>query len=601
MRAEGQNFGCTRTVLCGGKGGAGVNPTGLALSRITGRPVPASSALAVQAAAPKADVEVRQPSLGQLIRPQARDRWLSQSVKAFTPQQVENTIRSALSGNLVAQWEMFDLMEATWPRLNKNLNELKVQPWATAGDDPTPEAEKRRDLVEELIWNMQPEADADENDFEATIRDLLDAKGKGTAVLEIDWAPLPITNGTAMAPRATWWIHPRYYGYPPLPRGRDRLMLNLQEIISSQPGDGGVLSPRVELHDEGDGYARFPENKFLIGICKTKSGHPLGGALLRTLGFWWAAANFTAEWFLNFAQVFGMPIRWATYDTAMTPTDKNVLADMLENMGSAAWAMFPAGTAFELKEAVKSGADNPQMLLLNFADKVCDILVLRQTLTTDVGDSGSRALGDVHEGVLDGVKLNLANWAASVFNRQLIRPICLFNYGNLVECPYLAPALKEEKDEKALAERDKVLLDAGAQLPKTWFYERHGIPIPADGEEVIERAAPMATPGFGGAEEEEVAARGTGRMLAVRAKNASDQLAENVIESLTGVQAKWLAGVKPVFARLVRLAQGSDVTDAEFTQALDAARKEFPELFEKLDTEVNGAVRGAMRRKRRAA
>ena len=37
--------------------------------------------------------------------------------------------------------------------------------------------------------------------------------------------------------------------------------------------------------------------------------------------------------------------------------------------------------------------------MLDRADRYCDILVLGQTLTTEVGASGSRALGDVHSGV----------------------------------------------------------------------------------------------------------------------------------------------------------------------------------------------------------
>jgi phage gp29-like protein len=70
-----------------------------------------------------------------------------------------------MSGNLLSQWEMFDLMEATWPRLAKNLNELKddvktsdwsLQPWAQKKKKPSPEAQRRSDLVEHCLWNMTP-------------------------------------------------------------------------------------------------------------------------------------------------------------------------------------------------------------------------------------------------------------------------------------------------------------------------------------------------------------------------------------------------------------------------------------------------------------
>ena len=47
-------------------------------------------------------------------------------------------------------------------------------------------------------------------------------------------------------------------------------------------------------------------------------------------------------------------------------------------------------------DGIKGGESLPQVALMNESDKACDILMLGQTLTTDVGSSGSRALGDVH-------------------------------------------------------------------------------------------------------------------------------------------------------------------------------------------------------------
>ena len=31
------------------------------------------------------------------------------------------------------------------------------------------------------------------------------------------------------------------------------------------------------------------------------------------MAWWWCAANFSADWLLNYAQIFGIPIRWTTY------------------------------------------------------------------------------------------------------------------------------------------------------------------------------------------------------------------------------------------------------------------------------------------------
>jgi phage gp29-like protein len=359
---------------------------------------------------------------------------------------------------------------------------------------------------------------------------------------------------------------------------------------------------RMLLTPTNGDYAPFPRDNFLIAVAKQKSGHPTGSSLMRALGFWWAAANFTAEWFLNFAQIFGMPIRWASYDPNLDKPTIEIINEMLANMGSAAWAAFPAGVQMELKEASKAGSDNPQVALMELTDKVCDILVLRQTLTTDAADRGTQALGTVHQEVLGDVKGAAANWVARILNRQLVRSICRLNYGDTLECPFLLPNANEVKDAKTLAERDQILLNLGMEFPKEWFYERHDVPMPEDGDDVFVAAPKMGMPG----EEDEPPPRDR-----VHAKDATDKLVDNVLEDLTGIEAKWLGGVKPFFVHLVQAAQNDQLSDAEFVRVLERARSQMPELFRRLDHDavahalegalgsavVNGAVKGAMARR----
>ena len=56
----------------------------------------------------------------------------------------------------------------------------------------------------------------------------------------------------------------------------------------------------------------------------------------------------------------------------------------------------------------------PQKLLIEMADRQADIAILGQSLTTDVADSGSRALGDVHKGVRQDVIEAVAGGKVSV-------------------------------------------------------------------------------------------------------------------------------------------------------------------------------------------
>jgi phage gp29-like protein len=592
--------------------------TSLALSRLTGRPV-ASNSLVARAAPAPGNGSTSAAALQQsFIAPQARDRWQTQTLKSYTPDRVEQIVRGVVAGDLQAQWKMFDLMEQTWPRLAKNLGDLKdaaisvewpLQPWSPKGGQPSPEAVRRARICEEAIWHMQPAPDSDENDFEDTLRDLLDAKGKGISVLEIDWHARPYEGGSIFAPRCTRWINPRYYGYPPTGA---KLMINATELGASA-GFNGTPSP-LAFAGGMDGYVPFPANKFLIGVSKTKTGHPISGALLRTLGWWWAASNFTWGWFLNYTQLFGMPIRLAFHDpNASAPTIQQI-QDMLENMGSAAYGTFPAGTQIDFKSDVKNATGSAHEVLIKMADKICDLLILRQTLTSDTGDngSGSRALGEVHEGVLEDVRLGCARWAAKVLSAQLLRPICLLNFGDDRECPWFMPAKGEHEDPKALAERDNILLAQGVEMEKAWFYDRHGIPVPAPGADVIV-GRPAMMPGFPGPGGQ---IPGSGlppaaEDTATAHAKAVDQLIERTLEDLTDVQAKWLGGLKPPLHRLIALAESKNVSDADFIAAAEKLVKEMPELFTKLKPQalakhlegalgaavINGALQAAMKRR----
>src|SRR5690606_22478307 len=124
--------------------------------------------------------------------------------------------------------------------------------------------------------------------------------------------------------------------------------------------------------------------------------------------------------------VFGQPFRFANYDSSR-PETRNELASMMEAMGSSAWAVGPDGTTVQFVETSKSGKDNPQAHLLDLADTACDLLVLGQTLTSDVGDSGSLALGGVHENVRGDVIDACGEWLAEVLNDQLVPAIAAAN------------------------------------------------------------------------------------------------------------------------------------------------------------------------------
>jgi phage gp29-like protein len=373
-------------------------------------------------------------------------------------------------------------------------------------------------------------------------------------------------------------VYPRHYGY-------------------------WVDDPTLKLSISGMGgdWIDFPEDKFIIATFKTKTGHLLRSPLLRSLASLWIGSNFAYDWALNLAQVFGLPIRWATYD----PTQPQLFAaicEMLENMGSASWGAFPAGTTLELKEAVRDVTNNPQSWLLEFADIACDILLLGQTLTTTQGARGAMALGRVHQDVRAERIETIARWWAKTLNYQLVPALMRLNFGNNDEDPYLTPDIKRQADALADAQRDEIIVSK-MQVPvtKKWFYERHDIPIPDEGDELLEVPVTNVP--------DPADAPANARLVTAKS-SSEDKLIDNVLESLTHVQARWLAGVRPFFVQLLEHARNENVTDVQLADTLQHAAKIMPELFGKLETKdlekaffdsmsaslVNGAALGFMQR-----
>lgn len=585
-------------------------------------------------AKPKPNSPASIVGMDALIRGSVADRWLAPSVRWYTPQMVEHIVRDAQAGNLQSQWELFDLMEATWPRLQGNLKKLKekvcamewrIEPFRTRGEKPSKDAEVRANALEDALWAMRPNPARSENDFEGLVFDILDAWGKGISVQEIYWERRTIGGKASVVPRATKIVPTRCYGYGNQNDSPDELMLSVDAVKGNQPRAG-----------DNSNWMPFPPEKFLIAIAKQKSGHPAGSALLRCLGFFWAAQNFNWEWFLNFSQLFGIPIRWAQYSPNIDPGSIAAIKAMLAEMGSAGYGAFPAGTQLEILESVKASAEGPHERFIAAGEKLCDILILGQTLTTDVGSSGSRALGTTHEATLSDREKAVARFVSSVINGQLIPAWCKLNYGNDDECPNYCVETGEEENKKTVADTLEVAQRIGVKIPAAFAHERLDIPEPRDGEAVLEASIRPIPGAPGGAignfstsegsltlpEEQNAPSEAPGSVnqapaqamhAADAARKADQKLADAVAESITGVEADWLGGAKPFFLRLISAARDPGTSDAEFIEMLEKAQRNLPEqLAPLLNTEslalamqrsmgaamVNGVVQGWIARKK---
>lgn len=520
-----------------------------------------------------------------------------------TPERGRQILANAMGGDLQAQHELFGLMIDTWPRLSKALSEVngavrrlswQVSPVAKRGEEPTPEAQEHADLVEAALRAWRPEVGSLDLSFEDAVDQLLDARARGVSVVELVWQP----TAEGVLPRAAQWLTPRHYGW----NKTGRTLGLLQDPTPAAAGRW--RSGRAN-------WSPFIPDKFLVGFWRARAGAPGPTALLRPLVPYWIGRTYGWKWLLRTAQIFGVPFRWATYDSTRPDVGQQV-ADMLKNLGAAGWAAFPAGTTLEFQEAVSNARDNPQALLQELADQACDLLVLGQTLS---GTSQAAGLGaataTLHGTVRQEVLQAAAWWVADLLNYQLVPAVLRLNYGTApAALPRISPDLSLPTDPKALADRDAVLRSMGLRMPQDWLYERHGVPQPTGdeptlgGPEAVPPADSSANSGPilpGGLPTPVQAAKTSPRLFAgIRGGSGSEgqdtgKPTERFFEDLTGVTADWLAPVEPILRRLLALAEANASTPADIDAALAEARKALPEIFTEVDhEEMAGALRRAV-------
>jgi hypothetical protein len=237
----------------------------------------------------------------------------------------------------------------------------------------------------------------------------------------------------------------------------------------------------------------FPPYKFLVCIQQSHANHPVFSAPMRCLCGWWLASRFGLEWFMTYAQLFGIPRTIAYYQPGDTVVYQQLI-NLLRNAGARSWGAFPEGTKIETLAAGGGSGHMPQERLIGEADQVCDIMLLGQTLTTEVQESGSRALGAVHKHVMDEIVEAVSIYCAKAISTQIIPGIIQYNYGNLDEVPTLEPTFNTPLDLFQLSQSYNILFNQ-MRVPVRLdeLYERIEFTPPEPGDQLYEPpAAPVA-------------------------------------------------------------------------------------------------------------
>jgi len=117
--------------------------------------------------------------------------------------------------------------------------------------------------------------------------------------------------------------------------------------------------------------------------------------------------------------------------------------------------------------------------MLNWCNEEIARAITKQTLTTNNSETGTYALGKVHQETLESVAILDAQYLARKLNITLIKWILeLNNVKGKCEFKFEIP---NEADLKDIFEA----IDKGLKVPASYLYRRLNVPEPEEGEEVI--------------------------------------------------------------------------------------------------------------------
>lgn len=244
---------------------------------------------------------------------------------------------------------------------------------------------------------------------------LTDAKGKenreATELLESKW----FKDLVKLA------LDSRYWGHS---------LIQLGDVVTDFNGklryNNVQLVPRAHVKQEFGVIVRDPHDEWQKGYdyrnsemsawCIEAGSNDDLGLYLKITPQAISKKNMLAFWD-QFGEIFGMPVRIGK-TTSRDPKEHSKIEKMLNEMGAAAWGLFPEGTEIEIKETGRGDAFNVYDKRIERANSEMSKGILMQTMTIDSGSSLSQS--QVHLEVFENVVDQDADFIRDLVNDELL-------------------------------------------------------------------------------------------------------------------------------------------------------------------------------------
>lgn len=257
--------------------------------------------------------------------------------------------------------------------------------------------------------------------------------------------------------------------------------------------DENQLKFRTKEHYFGE---ELPPKKFLCPQSNPSYENPYGERTLSRV-FWPVTFKKGGlKFWVIFTEKYGIPHLIGKHPRGASEEETDRLAGLLEQMVQDAIAVIPDDSSVEIQEANKSSSAEIFEKLMDKMNAEISKAILGQTLTTEVGSTGSYAASNTHFAVRQDIIDADKKMVEKTINK-LIQWIYEINFSNK-DIPVFEMFEVEDID-LGLAQRDKILSETGVKFTKEYFIKNYG--LEEDDFDIREDIIP-ATPQFSQFKEE---------------------------------------------------------------------------------------------------
>ena len=145
--------------------------------------------------------------------------------------------------------------------------------------------------------------------------------------------------------------------------------------------------------------------------------------------------NYGLKDWASYVERFATPAVVGKYPPLMSSADRQMLKSAVQNFGHLLRVVIPDGASLDfLKDSSSASSNEIFDRYTAYWDKGATIRVLGQSLTTDIGDVGSKAAAQTHDAVRNDLVVSDMMLVQSTMNK-LIRKMLDLNYEQLGEYP----------------------------------------------------------------------------------------------------------------------------------------------------------------------